>query len=162
LEDFSVQKGQKHNLHPVLTLPKTHTPETLQLVRWRNRKASSISFLMKQKYLLSLILLPKMQKLLKGEEQKGTSVPLFHAMGKEVTTLYGLHRNLRCLLYQCCLHAQHTKHYSCRGRLQTDTLISLHQVRPRELVCNLLYPPSCQEESHSCSGRSHSDLTLPQ
>lgn len=55
---------------------------------------------MKQKYRLPLIFPPEMQKRLKQEELKGTSVPLLCAMGEEVTVQFTLHRNLCFLLYQ--------------------------------------------------------------
>lgn len=151
-------KGTEICLNPILTLPKT----SQRPCNWSDgatEKLLPFSFLIKQKYLLSLIFLPEMQKWLNQEELKGTSVLLLCAMGKQVTTLFALHRNLCFLLYQCPLNAQHAIPAEAGFRV---THVSPNQPRLRESVCNLFFPPSWQEQAHSCSGRSHSDLTLPE
>lgn len=86
-------------------------------------------FLMKEKYLLSLIFLPEMQKCLKREEPKGTSLPLLRAMGKQVPVLFALRRSLYFPSYLCPPKAQRT----------------IPGVRPREFVYNLVFPPSWKE-----------------
>lgn len=74
-----------------------------------------------------------MQNWLKQEELKEISVPFLCAMGKQVTMLFALCRSLCFLLYLLM-------HNTCRDKLQSDTLVFPHQVRPKELGCNpILY-----------------------
>lgn len=107
---------------------------------------------MKQKYRLPLIFPPEMQKWLKRQELKGTSVPLLSAMGEQVTVQFTLHRNLCFLLYQWPLHAQHVmpapagfrethclpQTKQCQGKYWvTSSFHPLGQSRPTAVVAEL-------------------------